>query len=147
MTLRPFTPIDTIGKLMAWSAESTVYAYGHCLDCRRSGNIDLAALAEKVGPDWVFINRRWREVRPMRQPECRDKDRGQMNRMATDDGDDLPPEQEVIELILSHGEDSALEIALDELSKAQAAGDDAKAEHWQKVAHLIKQEMGPAGTA
>jgi hypothetical protein len=67
--------------------------------------------------------------------------------MATDDGDDLPPEEEVIELILSHGEDSALEIALDELAKAQAAGDDAKAEHWQKVAHLIKQEMGPAGTA
>jgi hypothetical protein len=51
MALELFTPIDTIGKLMAWSAGSTVHAYGHCLDCRRSGNIDLAALAAKFGPD------------------------------------------------------------------------------------------------
>jgi hypothetical protein len=53
------TPIDTIGKLMAWKARSTARVFGCCIDCGRSGDIDLAALAEKVGPDWVFINRRW----------------------------------------------------------------------------------------
>jgi hypothetical protein len=33
--------------------------FGCCVDCGRSGDIDLAALAAKVGEDWVFINRRW----------------------------------------------------------------------------------------
>ncbi len=48
-------PIDTLGRLMM----ARMRAYGCCLDCQHFGDIDLAALAARVGEDWVFINRHW----------------------------------------------------------------------------------------
>jgi hypothetical protein len=55
----PVTPIDTLGKLMAWKARSTARAFGCCLDYGHFGGINLAVLADRVGPDWYFLNRPW----------------------------------------------------------------------------------------
>ena len=52
--------IDTLGKLI----EHGMGAFLWCPTCSRAGriagrDIDLERLAEHVGRDWYFINRRW----------------------------------------------------------------------------------------
>ena len=47
--------IDTLGKLI----ERGMGAFLWCPTCQKASNIDLERLAERVGRDWHFINRRW----------------------------------------------------------------------------------------
>ncbi len=47
--------IDTLGKLI----EHDMGAFLSCPTCHRCSDIDLGRLAERVGRDWYFINRRW----------------------------------------------------------------------------------------
>jgi hypothetical protein len=71
--------------------------------------------------------------------------RARMELVGSDD--ELPPEDEVFELIACFGENTALEIAIDEFRKVTAAGDQNAARHWRAVVNGIKRQMEFAGPA
>ena len=54
--------IDTLGKLI----EHGMGAFLWCPACQTARDIDLERLAERIGRDWCFINRRW----PVRCATC-----------------------------------------------------------------------------
>ena len=47
--------IETLGDLLDHDMRASLW----CNACLRHGEIDVAAVAAKVGREWVFIRRRW----------------------------------------------------------------------------------------